>query len=567
MAVREHPKGHSRGLFGVIVYITRQRPSKGLLVLFLLVMSGLAESIGLVSLLPLLEIVSGTGQGQNGLTARVTDLLAGLGLRTTAGLLLVIIVVGVALKGLLMIAAVREAGNLGSEVATRMRLSLIDALARARWSYFTEQPAGRLTNTIGVEAVRVAQLTTLACNMVARALQVGIYLFLALAVSWQVTVLAATFGIALFLLLNRLVRKAREAGAEETKLLHSMVSKLSDGLGAMKSTKAMGQQDRLKRILRRESEDLNSAQRRQVLAKAILPAVQEPAVTLVLAVGLFAALRAYSMPIAELLFIAVLFHRIVTRMGTTQTFYQGAVALESAFWSMHDLIGEASTEAEQHTGSIHPTFEKHLRFEDVAFGYDQRSIIERLSFQIEAGTFVSIAGPSGVGKTTLLDLIVGLVEPTRGRILADETSLRDVDLVAWRSMIGYVSQDPILLHESILANVTLGDPTRTEEDVLSSLAQAGATGFIENLPDGIHTVVGERGIKLSGGQRQRLAIARALIHKPRLLLLDEATTALDPATETEILSTLADLKGSLTVVAISHQEAVRQVSDQHLVLT
>ena len=172
-----------------------------------------------------------------------------------------------------------------------------------------------------------------------------------------------------------------------------------------------------------------------------------------------------------------------------------------------------------------------------------------------------MVGQSGSGKSTCLDLIIGLLQPQAGRILVDGVPVADLDLRAWRRNIGYVPQETVLLHDTVLNNITLGDPDVGETEAIWALEQAGAWSFVEELPEGVHHMVGERGGKLSGGQRQRIMIARALVHRPKLLILDEATTALDPQSEAAICQTLRDLRGEYTMLAISHQPALLEAAD------
>jgi ATP-binding cassette subfamily C protein len=176
----------------------------------------------------------------------------------------------------------------------------------------------------------------------------------------------------------------------------------------------------------------------------------------------------------------------------------------------------------------------------------------------------AVIGASGAGKTTLVDLILGLHQPTGGQILIDGQPISAIDIMKWRMMVGYVPQELLLYHDSIMANVTLGEPSFTREDVERALKQAGAWGFVSALSDGIDHIVGERGGLLSGGQRQRIAMARALIHRPQLLILDEATSALDPATEAEIVRNVHELsrQSGITVLSISHQPAWMTVADK-----
>ncbi len=158
-------------------------------------------------------------------------------------------------------------------------------------------------------------------------------------------------------------------------------------------------------------------------------------------------------------------------------------------------------------------------------------------------------------------MITGLLQPESGQIWIDDTRLDELDPKQWRRMIGYVPQENLLLHDTVLNNVTLGDKDLSEADAERALHEAGAWDFVSAMNAGMRTMVGERGAKLSGGQRQRIMIARALVHRPRLLILDEATSALDPESERAIARSLASLRGELTILAISHQPALVKSAD------
>jgi ATP-binding cassette subfamily C protein len=188
-------------------------------------------------------------------------------------------------------------------------------------------------------------------------------------------------------------------------------------------------------------------------------------------------------------------------------------------------------------------------------------VLDDVSILIPAGKITLISGPSGVGKTTAADLVLGFISPSRGLVTVDGVDLNEINIRTWRSKIGYVPQELFLFHESIFYNVSLGHPSISEEDAERALQKAGAMDFIAALPDGIHTMVGERGSRLSGGQRQRISIARALVRNPRMLVLDEPTTALDSNTEHAICNTLSTLRGEITVLAISHQRAISEIAD------
>jgi len=260
------------------------------------------------------------------------------------------------------------------------------------------------------------------------------------------------------------------------------------------------------------------------------------------------------LPMVMVLVIAL--GRTFSFLGKVQKQYQKLVQGESAFWALKHAIAEAQQAEEKRDGGIPPSFNEQLEFRNVDFGYGRYPVLTNLSLTIEAGTFTTLIGTSGSGKTTIVDLAIGLLRPDAGTITLDGKPLQDVDIQAWRRMIGYVPQDTILLHDTIMRNITLGDPTLQQADVEWALRAAGAADFVAALPEGIETVVGERGGKLSGGQRQRVVIARALVNKPRLLILDEATSALDHETEDAIRQTLENLTGQLSILAISHNRAM-----------
>jgi ATP-binding cassette subfamily C protein len=226
------------------------------------------------------------------------------------------------------------------------------------------------------------------------------------------------------------------------------------------------------------------------------------------------------------------------------------------------MIERAESAAEPPGGSRPATLARSLALDQVSVEYEGRPVLDRVSLEAEAGRITAIVGASGAGKTTILDLITGLVQPTAGCVRADGVPLPELDLDAWRAGIGYVPQEMFLLHDTVRVNVTLGDPAVSEADLEQALRDAGAWEVVGALPEGVETIVGERGTLLSGGQRQRIAIARALVHRPRLLLFDEATAALDAENEMAVWDATRRLRDRVTVIAISHQPALLDVADR-----
>ncbi|MEJ2199762.1 MAG: ATP-binding cassette domain-containing protein, partial [Desulfuromonadaceae bacterium] len=306
---------------------------------------------------------------------------------------------------------------------------------------------------------------------------------------------------------------------------------------------------------------LNTALRKQVYSKAVLKGLQEPILMLLIASGLYVALVLWQLALPEVMVLVFLLARLLSQLGKVQRQHQEMAACESAYWSLQAKIDEALEQREPMVGQEVVTLRREIRFDRVGFRYAEKPILHEVSLTVPVGSMVSVIGPSGAGKTTLVDLVIGLLQPQEGAIFIDDHPLATIDMQCWRRQIGYVPQDTVLLHDTILANITLGDPELGEEDAREALRAAGAWEFVSATVDGMLTVVGERGAKLSGGQRQRIAIARALAHRPTLLILDEATSALDPESEQAICQTLLGLRGRVTMLAISHQPALVEVAD------
>ena len=535
--------------------------------LIAMLFAGLAEGFGLSAMLPLLSVAignpaSGSTAASPAVERMINQGLQVLGIPPTLEVLIVVVFCAIILKSALFLLAKKQVGFTVAQVATDLRLELLRALLASHWSFHLRQPVGTLANTMISEAGRTSKAYLSGATMIIFIIQVVILVIVAFLVSWQATLAALGGGILIFYILRRLIRKAQRAGERQTKVLRTLVGQLVDSLQSIKPLKAMALENLAESVLARETNKLNKALRKQVLSKEYLRAFSEPLRFVFLLLGLYAALLYLKLPVATLMVFVFLIGRILQQLSKVQDEYQKMVTFQSAYYALKNKIKEAQADREGDFGDLVPVLEKGLRLNHITFGYENRQVLRDASFVFPAGEITAIVGPSGSGKTTVADLVIGLMRPQKGEILIDDTPLEQLDVQKWRRKIGYVPQESWLLHDTVLNNVTLGDPDLTEEDAVAALEAAGAWEFVQAMPNGIISTVGERGGKISGGQRQRIAIARALVHNPRLLILDEATTALDPKNEMAICNTLRDLRGRLTILAISHQPAVLEVADQ-----
>ncbi len=547
--------------FRLFRYFFAAYPVRSTLVLVALTAAALAEGVGIAALLPLIGLVIGAESAGGALTLYVERVFALAGSAPSLGGLLVLIVVAISLKSLLMLLAIAQVGYAAAHVAMDLRLSFIRVLLQARWTHFVDQRAGDLASAVSVEPTRAASAYVASCRVLSSGIQLLIYLALSVAISWEVSLVALVVGAIGVVGLSRLVAMARRAGRNQTDLQKSFMTRVLQGLEGMKPLKAMAREGSLGPLIEDDTRGLNRAQRTIVVSREALNESHEVIRAFAVAGGLYVFVTIWGQPVDGLLVLALLFVRTLQKVSLLQGQYQTAAINQPAFAFLRSTITAAEQAREPGLGVTAPRLASAISLREVGFSYGRENVLEGVSMTLPAGAFIAVVGSSGAGKTTVADLVIGLLRPQQGEVWIDDLPMRDVDATAWRGMIGYVPQETFLFHDTVMANVTLGDEDVSRTDVETALRRAEAWDFVAALPEGMDSVVGERGARLSGGQRQRIAIARALIRDPALLILDEATTALDPETEAGIVATVGRLAGKVTVLSISHQPAMMQAAD------
>lgn len=548
-------------LTSLFARFAREYPARTIIIFCCMVLAGLAEFISITTLFPILSIALGDGSTTGSRVSFIIDQsLRTLGISPSLPILLCTMVVLTTAKSALLLLSSSQLGYSAAHVMADLRLQLLRYTMNARWTRLATWRTGSLVNAVINETRLAAQAYARTCAVLSEAVLVTVYCLLAFLVSWTVSLAALVGGAVILIALHRIVQLTARSGQRLIEMLKSLSARLADALFSIKSIKAMGCENLLIPLLESDNEGLRRADTRMIVSQYGLPVLQEPVMITSMAVGLYLVLNVWALGTEELLVLALLFWRTVSRVANAQRNYQEARSMQGAFWSVLALIDEARNAGETRGGSFKPTLNHGIELRNVTFSYDGKPVLSNVSMTVPVGRLTGVTGLSGSGKTTLTDLIIGLMEPQAGEVLIDGIPLSELDLSSWRKMIGYVPQETQLLHDSIYLNVTLGDPSLTRGDAEAALRAAGAWEFVSALSESMDRVVGERGAKLSGGQRQRIAIARALVRKPSLLILDEVTASLDPETEAEICSTLVDLAGKVTTLAISHQRAILEVA-------
>ncbi len=468
------------------------------------------------------------------------------------------------------------AGLLGAqlqEFVTRdLRDTVYTHLQRLPLSVFQKEKGGQLVARVLVDTDQTKQLvTTLVMQSIQQVAMLLSYFALLLAISWKLTLLSLVVVPTLMGVLQPLLRRLRRGYRRLRDDYGEMMAVLQEVLGGIRLVKAFGaegyEERRFAQASGTYSAGLVKVAKYSFLSQPLTEILGTFIAVAVLYAGAQQVLLYGTMQGAELVgFLAIILRLLQPLKALTQVpaVAQGAFAAADRLYEILDSPTEAALD--RGTVTVGPPREA-LVFEHVDFAYDGEPVLRDVSFTARRGEIVALVGASGAGKSTLVDLIPRFHQPTGGRILLDGVDTQDITLTSLRAQIGIVAQDTVLFNDSVRANIAYGAQARyTAEQIERAARMANAHEFIEKLPQGYDTVLGERGTRLSGGQRQRLAIARALLVDPPILILDEATSALDSASERVVQEAIERLLNGRTVFVIAHRLSTVVRADQILVM-
>lgn len=534
------------------------------LVLLCLLIAALCEAVGLGSLLPAVTIIAGDGGGtQNSAFGKsISEAFNWVGIAPTLGNLILIIIAAIVLKSAISFGALTYAGMSASKVSINLRQKLLDAVFGANWRFYSDQHGGNFANAVSNDATRAGEAYLNAAQFSALAIQSTIFMIVSLFMDWRLSLLGLGAGIIMAVALNGLIISTKKAGYKQTDRTRQLTVMVVDLLANIKPLKTMHRYAAMKGSLGDTMRRLQRSLNIREISKQGLQQSSDALVAIAVGSVIYISYVMWKVPLAQLLVGGIIFLRVIQNVAKLQRLMQQMVQVESAYARLSQLIGQAEANREVHTGTKTPQTRGHCRFIDVSFSYGDTAVLSNVNLDIPAGGITVLQGPSGAGKTTIIDLFIGLHEPSTGRILIGNDPLPDLDIVKFRRQIGYVPQELTLLHSTVRENITLGDKSIGDDRVNAALELAGAADFIRDMPLGLDTDVGETGGKLSGGQRQRISLARALVTNPDILILDEVTSALDPGTEAEIVSNIADLQQRYTIIVITHREAWASIADR-----
>jgi ATP-binding cassette, subfamily C, bacterial len=438
-----------------------------------------------------------------------------------------------------------------------LRRRLYRAITNSDWLSFSRRRPSDFTHVLTDEIERVGEATSYLLQLLSSLVLVPVYVVLALQLSATMSILVFLCGAALLVLLRKKTQAAREIGEEMSETTSDLYSAAIEHLGGMKTVKSYGAEERnaevFSNLVSRVTRTYHDGARNYASTTFWFSAGS----ALILSLILFIALEVLEISAASLLLLLFLFNRMIPQFSRVQQSYQAYLNELPAFARTTEMQSRCEATAEVADGNEEKVELRHgVKFERVSFSYAASKgtpEIQGLDLFVEAEKTTAIVGPSGAGKSTIADLVMGLLTPTTGRVMVDGKVLEAERISSWRAQIGYVAQDTFLFNDTVRANLLWACPEAGDEAIEEALRSAAAEEFVSELPEGLETVLGDRGIRLSGGERQRLALARALLRRPSLLILDEATSSLDSENEQRIRSAIEDLHGRMTILIITHR--------------
>jgi ATP-binding cassette subfamily C protein len=543
---------------------------KVILAIGLMVALSLMEGVSLLMLVPLLQLVGlDVQQGSIGqLSKFVSSFFSIIGIQPTLIVVLSIYVLIVMAHSFLGRRETSVSHTLEYEFVVCLRQRLYQAIANSNWLFFVRSRASDFTHALTIEMERIGAATYFLLNLLATTIVTLVYLVLALKLSTWMTGLVFFCGGGLFFLLRRKTKVAHETGEGLSEAMSRLYDTVSEHLGGMKIAKSYGAEERHAAMFERLTEKIQHMYTYAVQNQAEVNYWFNIGSVIILSLILLISIQVLSIPTAGVLLLLFLFARVMPKFSGIQQNFQSFINMLPSFSRVMELQRQCEEAAESKT-QTGEKFEMHrgIRFEKVSFGYDRGTpVVKNIDLVIKAGQTTAIVGPSGAGKSTIADLVMGLIFPNEGHILVDGIELNSDRMKAWRNQIGYVPQDTFLFHDTLRSNLLWAKPDAKEEEIVQSLRFAASEEFVSGLSKGLDTILGDRGILLSGGERQRLALARALLRKPSLLILDEATSSLDSENEKRIQSAIEKLYGQMTILVISHRlSTIRGVDIIHVI--
>jgi ATP-binding cassette, subfamily B, bacterial MsbA len=530
------------------------------------VLAALSEGVSISLFIPLVQNQIGTQTA--GITGRFSTLFQGIPSEHRLLWIGFSIFLCIVLKNVLSFSYSLLFQSVNAFIGHRLRCGILHQLLSVGQSYLDTHDSGKLLYTLATETWRVGAACTVLANLIINVCIALIFSILLLLISWKLTLITGCLVLLNSQIIQQVTSHGKRFSAQATAVNASLTQRMIETLGGMQLVRAFGRESHEQRRFDVASSEVRKAFFKLDRMSALVQPLSELlTVSLLLGILLVTAMRTPGQ-MANLFAFLVLLYRLQPRIKQFDTDRVSLDTFSASVEEVRSLLDESNKPYLRSGTLMLASIEKAISFENVSLHYDsgKGAALEQVSCSINFGETTAFVGPSGAGKSSLIRLICRLYDPSSGRLLIDRVPLPDLDLAWWRSQIALVSQEVYLFNATVAENIAYGKLDATREELVEAARKAHAMEFIEELPDGFETVLGDRGIRLSGGQRQRLALARAFIRDPQILILDEATNSLDLISEAVVQDALEQFGRNRTVLIVAHRLSTIEHADKIIVL-
>ena len=455
-----------------------------------------------------------------------------------------------------------------TRLLVQLKCDLVESLFQADYRYFTRHDVGYFTNAATIEYNNVAFAFEMCMALLVSLGFAAIYLAIPLAVDWTVTLVVLGLGVPAYFVLQRVNKLTREYSLNMTAINARLQSYLVQAFRNFKYLKVTASGDSILQKIFCTSERQGDVYFRLNVLGSVVRRSTELISLLLVAGFLFYNVVLLNQDLLAVFFLLFLIRRTVTHSLGAHFAYRKFLAVSGSVKVFQRMQTELLENREEMLNEgVEPDFSKALRLTNVSMTYDGENYVLRdINMTIPPRSTVALVGVSGAGKSTVVMLLTGVLKPTEGTISLGDTSYSEINQKSLRQGIGYVAQETVIFNDTIRNNITLSSNSVSDQKIMAAANRAFLKDFIEALPAGYDTVMGDDGVNISGGQRQRISIARELFKDAKLLMFDEATSSLDTHSEREIHRNIEEVRGEKTVVIIAHRLSTIKASDMIFVL-
>lgn len=556
-----------RNIISVISHIFSHQPKKTLISILSLTLYALIDALSVISLIPVIEYLSKTDpEKASTFTKYINKALMYFDIQQTISVYFVVFSTIIIFKAffhfftkyIILNARVQYEGDLGNEI--------LNSLMHSNGKWIEKQDTGKIANLISIETQKIGECLYYIYGLVGIVLKFlfyfsilfsfSFYLVLLIGISSAVTMLPS-------LLLSKKVFSISNARVTKSNKIFDSIIQIVNGLITIKSYVA---ENTFLKDFNEKFIDFKKTHSNMILIREVSGLIYEPIAVVQISFIILLSLNYFNLSFAEVLIVLFTLRNLLPLINQFITHKQVIVSSAPSHNQIQDIINNSKNNIENYNGKVVEEFTKAISIKGLNFSYTDTPILKSLNLDINHGQTVAFVGPSGSGKSTLIKLLMGLLSPQEGNVNVDGDNLNDLAINSWRKKIGFVSQETILIKDTITQNIALGDQNPNLDLINKCLKLAHLKEVVDNLENGLDTVLDEDGMSLSGGQKQRLSLARALYTNPDILILDEPTSALDSESEVIIQQTLESLKRKVTIVIIAHRLSTIKFCDEIFVL-